>query len=113
MCCAWGFVIFIENILNCFVYGKELDCINVFWGVEGGGYGFQQIVRDCQLEDSVIPTFLHKRFLMNKMFYCYDSLMAILNSGTSQFDEGRKKEDMWANGCQETDHGCIHACCTE
>ncbi|KAJ6361256.1 hypothetical protein OIU78_001825 [Salix suchowensis] len=27
--------------------------------------------------------------------------------------KAEKEEDMWANGCQETDHRCIHACCTE
>jgi hypothetical protein len=57
MCCAWGFVICIENVLNCFVYGEELDCIFFLW-VEGGGYGFQQILYGYQHEDSVLPTFL-------------------------------------------------------
>jgi hypothetical protein len=81
-----------------------------FYGLRVVVMGFSKY---CMVTNMRNQLFFHKLFLVNGTFFWYDSLMAILNSGTSQFDEGRKKEDMRANGCQETDNGGINACCTE
>lgn len=34
-------------------------------------------------------------------------------AGAPKLDKSREKEVMWANGCEETNDGCIKACSTK